>query len=169
MSGPTSPIRDAIRIYHAAALAVLNDPRVWHEERASKEARSLAWPRPYEGTQFNRLLSVLFNADVDVALVLLKARDDPGSPAWPPDVRDPKMQALLRVVQRAMEAGAAAIVGAFGGDELTRKRDYQNSVTEALAELGIAWGLTHAEAAAALGIEPRRAKRARKRMKTREG
>lgn len=160
MSGPTAQIADAIAAYHAASMAVLDDEKVWLDERASTESRLLAWPRPYEGTHLNRLLSVLFNSDVDLALVILKERADPASPAWPPDIRDPKMQVLLRVVQRAMVAGHAAIVAGFGGMELTRKRDYKNAVMEALADLAWRSGLPRAEAFETFGIPKRRAYRA---------
>ena len=164
MAGQTASIADAIAAYHAASAAVWNDEAVWCTERASIEKRLMAWPRPYEGTQYNRLLSVLFNADVDVLLYILKERDDPASPAWPPDARDPRMQVLLRVMQRSMEAGAAAIQRDFGGLELTRKRDYMNAVKESLADVAVRSGLPRAEAFALFGIgSTRRMFSARKR------
>lgn len=161
MSGPTGRIADAIAAYHAASAAVWNDERVWIEERASTESRLMAWPRPYEGTQANRLLSVLFNSDVDVLLAILKERAAPDLlPAWPPDVRDPKMQVLLRVVQRSMDAGNAAIVAGFGGLELNGMRDFKNDAMEKLAEMAWRSGLPRAKAFAAFGIAKRRGYRA---------
>lgn len=160
MSGPKGQLAEAIAAYHAASLAVLTSDDVWLEEQASNEARLLAWPRPCEGTQLNRLLSMLFDADVNVALVLLRADDDPRSPAWPPNVRDPKMQVLLRVVQRSMQSGEAAIVAQFGGLELNGRRDFNNLVNEQVAAyaLGLAakTGWTRDEAFSAVGL-PRRA------------
>jgi hypothetical protein len=169
MAGVTAPIAHAIAAYHGASWAVLNDADVWRQESINPETRLLAWPRPAEGTQRNRLLSVLFNADVNVVLVLLKERDDPLSPAWPPDVRDPRMQALLRVVQRSMDAGHAAMVAQFGGLELSRRRDYINGVIERMAAEAIASGMPTRDAAfVALGIDERRGYRARKRTITRK-
>lgn len=142
----------AIRAYLSASLPVWNDEAVWREEQASAERRLLPWPRPYEGTQFNRLLSVLFNSDVDVLLVLLKERDDSFSPAWPPSAHDPKMQALLRVVQRSMQAGEAAMVNAFGGERVTGRREYLNRVNDACVSWALASGLPRAEAFELVGV-----------------
>ena len=168
MSGPTGSIADAIAEYHAASLAVWDDEAVWIEERASAERRLMAWPRPYKGTKANHWLSALFNADVDLLLAILKERDDPESPAWPPDTRDPKMQVLLRVVQRSMVAGNAAIVAGFGGLELNGKRDYTNGVMEALADLAWRSGLPRAKAFDTFGIAKRRGYRAIKRGVTKK-
>ena len=168
MSAETRPLADAIAVYHAASLAVWNDVDVWRQETVNPTDRLLAWPRPAEGTQLERLLSVLFNADVDVLLVLLKARGDTLSPAWPPDPRDPRLQVLLRVVQRSMGAGRRAMVAAFGGKELNRRRDYINAVIEQMAAEAVASGLPRAEAFAALGIGKRRGFRARKRAVSRK-
>jgi len=127
----------AMRAYHVASMPVLNDAAVWREECQRDEPRLMAWPRPYRGTKFNRLLSVLFNADVDVVLAILRSRDDPMSPAWPPDVRDPKMQVVLRVVQRAMDAGCAAMLAAFDGERVTGRREYMNRALEDWTELAM--------------------------------
>ena len=165
-------MRDAIATYHAGAWTVLTSDEAWCQEAASNECRLMAWPRPCEGTQFNRLLSVLFNADADVVIALLRADDDPRSPDWPPDVRDPKMQVLLRVVQRSMQAGERAIVDGFGGLELSGRRDYKNMVKEQLAAHALTFAsklkLTRDEAFNAMGLPRRGAFRAVKRVHTRK-
>lgn len=168
MSADTRPVADAIAVYHAASVAVWNDIEVWRQEVANPTNRLLAWPRPAEGTQLDRQLSVLFSADVDVLLVLFKERDDPLSPAWPPDPRDPKMQVLLRVVQRSMDAGRRAIVAAFGGKDLNRRRNYINAVIEQAAAEAVASGMPRDAAFAAQGIGKRRGFRARERSVTRK-
>ncbi len=168
MSGPTAPIAEAIAAYHAASMAVWNDERVWREEQASTESRLMAWPRPCEGTQLNRLLSVLFNGDVDLVLCLLRERDDMASPAWPPDAHDPKMQVLLRVVQRSMVAGHAAVQAGFGGLELSHRRAYMTATMEALADMAVRSGLPRAEAFEAVGIAKRRGFRAARRATTKK-
>lgn len=155
----------AVAAYQRATWPVLTDPAVWREESASAEQRLLAWPRPADGTTFNWMLSILFNADVDVLLVLLKAHDDPRSPAWPPDVHDPKMQVLLRVVQRALQAGAAALVAEFGGERITGRRAFVNRSNEAMADLALRSGLKRDEAFAALGLGRRQGFRANKRAR----
>lgn len=163
MSGPKEALAAALKVYQHASMAVMDDPSVWDEEGSSSEQRVLAWPRPYEGTQHRRLLAVLFNADVDVVLVLLKDREDPRCPTWLPSVNDPAMQVLLRVVQRGAEAGDAALVKAFGGLELTGKRAFSNMVTDQLADMAVASGLPRREAFDALGIGQRQGFRARAR------
>lgn len=168
MAAPTAPIADAIAVYHRASLPVLDDPQVWAEEAQRTGARLLAWPRPCEGTQHARLRAILFNADVDVVLVLLHDKGDPLAPALPPDVHDPKMQVLLRVVQRSAEAGWAALQAAFGGMELTRRRDYINGTIEALADVAWRSGLPRGEAFAAVGINRRQGYRATDRAVTRK-
>lgn len=154
--------------YKRASLLVLDDPLVWSQENANPEPRRLAWPRPYEGSQNNRNFSLWFNADVDVVLVILKERQDPMAPNWPPDVRDPKMQVVLRVMQRAMEAGEAALVAEFGaefgGERVFGKRDFKNRVVEETAAEALRLQMTRSEASAMTGIGLRRGQRARERV-----
>lgn len=168
MAGQTGRIAQAILAYQGASWLVLTSDEVWQQEAASDERRLLAWPRPSVGTQLNRLLSVLFDSDVDVMLVMLRACDDPRSPTWPPDVRDPKMQALLRVVQRAMQAGEAAIAEKFGGLELNGLRDFKNEVNERLAayalDVAAKTGWTRDEAFSFAGLPRRLGFRSVKRM-----
>lgn len=172
MAGQTGRIAEAISAYHAASWAVLTSDEAWQQEAASDERRLMAWPRPRGGTQLNRLLSVLFDSDVDVLLVLLRACDDPRSPTWPPDVRDPKMQALLRVAQRAMQAGEAAMVEKFGGLELSGVRDFRNAVNERLADYALdvaaKTGWTRDEAFSFAGLPRRLGFRSVKRMRHRK-
>lgn len=158
----------ALETYRAASLAIWNDAETWHAEAARQDARPLAWPRPEDtGTHFEKLLALLFNADVDVVLVLLRSRDDPYSPPWPPDVRDPKLQTVLRMVQLGNEAGAAAMAEAFGGERITGRREYQNQTAEALAEFALQaardLNLSRDEAFDLVGLPRRRGFRAVKR------
>jgi hypothetical protein len=157
----------AVQVYQAAAIAVWNDEAVWIDEAARTGCRPLAWPRPHEGTHYNRLLSMLFNADVDVVLLLLKANELPHSPDWPPRVDDPKMQTVLRVVQRSLEAGDRALRSLFGGERVTGRREYLNRVHEALAEEAIrmarALGMNRDEAFGTVGLPRRKGFRARRR------
>jgi len=160
-----------LAVYQPASMRVWNDHAVWRDESASGESRLLAWPRPEDaGTQFRRRLAILFNAEVDVILVWLKDQADPLCPAWPPHVRDPKMQVLLRVVQRALEAGEAAVIAEFGGVRITGagpsgqfcKRIVEEDVRVARA-LARSAGITLDEAFALYGLPRRRAFRASKR------
>jgi hypothetical protein len=89
------------------------------------------------------------------------------APALPPDPNDPKLQVVLRVVHRAMTAGAAAVQAAFGGDRITGKREFLNRTNEQWAEFGLrvarAYGLTRERAFEALGIPRRQGFRSLKR------
>lgn len=126
-----------VKAFLAASKSVWNDPNVWMEERDSDDRRLLVWPRPDEGTGYERLLALLFNAEVEIVLVALRLRAHPALPAWPPDVHDPRFQVVLRVVQRACLKGEAA-VDAFkdmsGADRLTGLRDFNNDLTAALVD-----------------------------------
>lgn len=168
MAGQTGRIAEAVAVYNAASWPVLSSDEAWQQEAASEERRLMAWPRPCVGTQLNRLLSILFDSDVNVMLVLLRAYDDPRSPTWPPDVRDPKMQVLLRVVQRAMQAGEAAMVEKFGLDELNGLRDFKNVVNERTAayalDVAAKTGWTRDKVFSDMGLPRRLGFRAVKRM-----
>jgi hypothetical protein len=168
---PPSEFSEAVRLYHEAAGPLLFDPRIWEEESARANAPRLTRPRS-RGTQFGRLLAVLANADIDVLLALLKFDDDPRSPAWPPCDDDPKLQVLLRVVQRSQAAGEAALVAAFGGERITGRRHYVNQVNEQAVthalQLARRHGLTRDQAFELLALPRRQAFRAAARAATRK-
>jgi len=168
MAGQVVKFTDVVDAYHAASRRVLLDPLVLAEERASSETRILQWPRPYEGTQLNRLLSVLFNADVSVLLELLRLADDTESPVPPYSLTDPRFQALLRVVQRAMTIGADAIAAQYGGHEAAGRREYKNRTVEALSDWAIRSGLPRDAAFDLVGLGRRQGFRARKRAAKRK-
>lgn len=158
---------EAVRAYQRAAWPVLTDPAIWREEAQRAEAPRLDWPPQGKGTHFQRLLCVLVRADIDVLLVLLRDDEDPRSPAWPPDLADPKLQVLFRVAHRSMLAGERAMVDAFGGERITGKREYINLANEQWTEEALRWArrlkLTRDEAFALLDIPRRQGFRAAKR------
>lgn len=163
-----------IGIWQAASIAVWNSETAWREEATSAEARVLAWPQPDEGTKHQRLMKLLFNADVDVVLVWMKAHAHPMTPAWPPDVHDPKMQVLLRVMARAGAAGEAAVLDEFGGDTVSGfgpNGAFVKQVNEQLAELALQMardmGLIRDEAFDLVGLPRRKGFRAVKRARRR--
>lgn len=162
-----SDLAFAIQLYHEHAMRVWDDEAVWNEEAARTACRPLAWPRPVEGTQYQRLLAILFNADVDIVLVLLRQQGRTHSPDWPPDVRDPKMQTVLRVMQRSLEEGERAMRNIVGGERVTGRRDYINRTNEQLAAEALkaarALQLTRDEAFELVGLPRRQGFRAVKR------
>lgn len=168
MAGLTGAIGAAIAVYQRTSRAVLFDAVIWQQEARNPDRRLLQWPRPAEGTQSDRLLSVLFNADVDVLLYLFEDEGDARMPTWPPDVHDPKMQVLLRV-QRSMDVGWRAMVAGFGGLELSGWRRYKNEVMASLSELALRSGLPRDDAFAALGIGRRQGFRSLKRSANTKG
>jgi hypothetical protein len=72
----------------------------------------------------------LAHADIVVTMVLMQAEGDPRSPDWPPDVRDPKLQVLLRVALRSLQAGEAAVIKEIGPGRITGLRDFKKMVAE---------------------------------------
>jgi hypothetical protein len=133
-----------LRAFLAASKAVWNDGAVWIEERDRAPAGPLlAWPLPMnEGTHHQQLLAVLFNSEVEMVLALLELRAHPARPAIPQDYRDPKMQVVLRVMHRALNAGEAVMVEQFGDGELVSgRREFRNEVTRDLVDFLIRSGL----------------------------
>lgn len=169
MAGQTGNFGAAIEVYQRASSAVLFDAVIWQQEANNQDQRLLQWPRPAGGTQSDRLLSVLFNADVEVLLFLLADAGDARIPNWPLDLNDPKMQVLLRVVQRSMDVGWRAMVAEFGGLELSGRRRYKNEVMESLSDLALRSGLPRGDAFAALGIGRRQGFRSLKRSANTKG
>jgi hypothetical protein len=160
-----------VRVYMAASKAVWNDPAVWIEERDNSDQRLLQWPRPHVGTAYEKLLQSLFNADVDVILILLESRGHPALPALPPEVDDPKFQVVLRVAHRAFLRGKEAIERKFGGYErVTGLKEFRNDVTALGVDLAIRSGLRREmgdQAFTALGISRSAAYRAMNRPRRR--
>jgi hypothetical protein len=157
----------AIGAYHAASWRVLNDPAVWHEEAQRADAPALPWPPTMPRTQYQRLLRLLVIADVDVVLALLRRKADPLASASLCNPCDPNLQIVLRVAHRAMVAGDAALVRAYGGERVTGKREYTNRTNEQWTALALryarAQGLSRDHAFELFGIPRRQGFRAAKR------
>jgi hypothetical protein len=98
-----------------------------------------------------------------MVLVILRDRNDPMSPDWPPDIRDWRMQVVLRVVQRSMEAGDKATRVEYGGERVTGRRNWLNAVNERAAEWAVRCGLPRDAAFELLGLGRRQGFRARER------
>ena len=125
-----------VKAYHGAAMLVWNDPAVWLQERNSEDTRLLQWPRPIEGTGYQKLLAVLFNANVDFVLRWLEHGGHPALPTLPPDVSDRAFQIVLRVVHRGFLKGKEAIeTGHTTGKRVFGRKEYKNEVRRGLVDL----------------------------------
>ena len=163
----------AIAAYRAAAWPVLADPDVWKQEQLRTDAAPLAWPLAVrEHTNFRRLLVNLANVDVELSIGILRDHGDTRAPDWPPRADDPKLQVLLRVAYRALQAGEQAMVAAFGGERVTGKREFLNRETEQAVEMALRLArqhnLTRDEAFELLGLPRRKAFRAARRTTKRK-
>ena len=138
-----TPFEEAVKLYKAVSWPVVNGRQTWVEELARSRPPRLAWPLPTPTTLAEKFFQDLMLSDMDVMLFLL-TEDRPGLvPRRPLNGADYYLQLLLRVATRARIAGERAVVAKFGGERITGRRAFENSVNELRVDHALKYAKDH--------------------------